>query len=323
MARPMWTGSISFGLVNIPVKIFSAVRHKEVRFHMLHDSDGGRIKQKRVCSVDGKEVPYEHISKGYEISAGNYVMIDPEELEKLDPKATRTIDIEDFVDLKDVDPIFYESNYYLAPDRGASKPYGLLLEALLRTKKVGIARMVMRTKQYLCAIRVRGDALVMHTLLYADEIVPEEEIEDIGKHHAPAARELQMAEQLVASLAGKWTPEKYKDDYRERVEALIKQKAEGQEIVAPPVEEAPAKVVNLMDALRKSLARADKGELHERASDKAEHAAATLADSGELRHRSHAARTSRAKSGGKKKGGATRTRGKSKAKSSSRKKRSA
>jgi DNA end-binding protein Ku len=297
----MWTGSISFGLVNIPVKVFTAVRHKEVHFHMLHDADGGRIRQKRVCEVDGKEVAYEHIAKGFEISAGNYVMIDPKELEKLSPKATRSIDIEDFVDLKDVDPIFYESNYYLAPDRGAAKPYGLLLEAMRRTGKVGIARMVMRTKQYLCAIRPKGEALVMHTLLYGDEIVDVDEIEDIDKHTKPGERELAMAEQLVGSLSGKWKPEKYKDEYREQVEDLIKKKAEGQEIVVPEVEEAPAKVVNLMDALRKSLANANKGGSTVKPDEQAEEAAsAVAAASGEIRHRAQAARTARASKGGAK-----------------------
>jgi DNA end-binding protein Ku len=296
----MWTGSISFGLVNIPVKVFTAVRHKEVRFHQLHDKDGGRIRQKRVCEVDGKEVAYDDISKGYEISPGNYVMIDPDELEKLNPKATRSIDIEDFVDLEDVDPIFYESNYYLAPDRGAAKPYGLLLEAMKKTGKVGIARMVMRTKQYLCAIRPKGEALVMHTLLYADEIVGVDEIEDIDKHSKPSERELTMAEQLVGSLSGKWKPDKYKDEYREQVEDLIKRKAEGQEIVVPEVEEAPAKVVNLMDALRKSLAHANKASADPEA--QAEEAASAVAASGEIRHRAQAARTARAsKSGGAKK----------------------
>jgi len=304
MARPMWTGSISFGLVNIPVKLFSAVHHQEVSFHQLHNKDGGRIRQKRVCEVDGKEVSYEDIDKGYEVSPGNYVMIDPKELQKLNPKATRAIDIEDFVDLEDVDPLFYDGNYYLAPDKGAAKPYALLLEAMRRTKKVGIARMVMRTKQYLCAIRPRGDALVLHTLLYADEIVSEDDVESIGKHTAPAARELHMAEQLVGSLSGKWTPDKYHDEYREQVLDMIKKKAEGQEIVAPVAEEEPQKVVNLMDALRKSLSNVGKAAAHPKA--QAAEAAAAVADSGEIRHRAQAARTSHAKKPARKRSTGTR-----------------
>jgi DNA end-binding protein Ku len=271
MPRPMWTGSITFGLVSVPVKLYTAVSQKEVRFHMLHAKDGGRIHQKRVCSIDGKEVEYEDIAKGYEISRGNYVMIDPEEIKALNPRASRSIDIEDFVDLEDIDPIFYESSYYLVPDRGANKPYALLLAALKHTKKVGIARFVMRTKQYLCALRPMGNAITLNTMLYADEIVSQEDIEGLDKHREPPDRELAMAEQLVKALAGKWNPDKYKDEHREQVMELIKRKAEGEEVVAPPEEPEAPRVVSLMDALKKSLASAQRfeepraeGRLHRR-----------------------------------------------------------
>src|SRR5215472_4249587 len=153
MARAIWSGSISFGLVNVPVKLFSAVSPKEVRFHMVHDADGARIKQKRICSADGKEVPYQHIAKGYEISPGQYAVISREELEKLDPVATKTIDIEEFVELDEIDPIYFETSYYLVPDRGAAKAYSLLFHALKDAQRVGLARVVLRTKQYLCAVR--------------------------------------------------------------------------------------------------------------------------------------------------------------------------
>src|SRR5438045_6536145 len=175
MPRPIWSGSISFGLVSVPVKLFSATSPKEVRFHMLHDKDGGRIQQKRVCSIDGEEVAWEHIVKGFEVSKGRYVPITREELEAFAPKATRSIDIEDFVDLAQIDPIYYDHTYYLVPDRGADKPYPLLVEAMKRAGKVGIARFVLRTKQNLAAGRPMKHALAIPTMVYADEVVSEED----------------------------------------------------------------------------------------------------------------------------------------------------
>jgi DNA end-binding protein Ku len=266
MPRPIWSGSISFGLVSVPVKLFSATSPKEVRFNMLHDKDGGRIHQKRVCSIDGEEVPWEHIVKGFEISKGRYVSVTREELQAFNPRATKTIDIEDFVDLAQIDPIYYETTYYLVPDRGAAKPYALLVEAMKRTNRVGIARFVLRTKQYLAAVRPLEHALAISTMLYADEVVPQEELEGLPESHAkPGERELKMAEQLIGSLAADFDIAKYKDDYREQVLALLERKAEGEEIVSQePAEEPRGKVVNLMDALQKSLAAAKSGELRER-----------------------------------------------------------
>jgi DNA end-binding protein Ku len=262
MPRPIWSGSISFGLVNVPVKLYSATSPKEVRFHMLHDKDGGRIQQKRVCSLDGQEVPWEHIVKGFEVSKGRYVTVTREELEAFTPKATRSIDIEDFVDLQQIDPIYYDHSYHLVPDRGAARPYALLLEAMKRTGKVGIGQFVLRTKQYLAAVRPMGRALALSTMLYADEVVEQSELEGLPSAEAkPREKELQMAEQLVQSLATDFDPKKYKDTFREQVLELLERKAEGQEIVAEPAEEEPrGKVVNLMDALAKSLAAARKGE---------------------------------------------------------------
>lgn len=255
MARSLWSGAISFGLVNVPVKLFSAVSPKEVRFNMLHHKDGGRIQQKRVCSVDGEEVPWEEIAKGYEVRRGRYVMLSREELEALDPKASRAIEIEDFVDLSQIDPIYYEHTYYAAPDSGAERPYALLLDAMKHTNRVAIARIVLRTKQYLCAIRPMGDALALSTMQYHDEIVPAKAL-DIPKPPKPAARELEMAERLVDSLSADFEPQRYKDDHRERVLALLKKKAEGEEIVVEPAEERRATVVNLADALEQSLRQA-------------------------------------------------------------------
>jgi DNA end-binding protein Ku len=272
MPRPIWSGSISFGLVSVPVKLFSATSPKEVRFHMLHDEDGGRIQQKRVCSVDGEEVPWEHIVKGFEISKGRYVTVTRDELQAFNPRANKAIEIEDFVDLSQIDPIFYESTYYLVPGRGAAKPYALLVEAMKRTNRVGIARFVLRTKQYLAAVRPMNRALAISTMLYADEVVSQEDLEGLPDTKSkPGERELKMAEQLIGSLAADFDVSRYKDDYREQVLALLERKAEGEEIVAEePTEEPRGKVVNLMDALQKSLAAAKSGVRGER---------------GEIRHR--------------------------------------
>jgi DNA end-binding protein Ku len=175
MPRSIWTGAISFGLVNVPVKLYSAVSSRSVRFHQLHAEDGGRIRQKRVCQVDGEEVGYDEIVKGYEIGPDRYVVIEPAELEALDPKATRTIDIEDFVSLDEIDPIFFDHPYYLAPATGAAKGYKLLLEAMRESGKVAIARVVLRSKQYLCALRAAEDGvLTMSTMNYGDEVVSPE-----------------------------------------------------------------------------------------------------------------------------------------------------
>jgi len=256
MARPIWSGSISFGLVSVPVKLFSATSPKEVRFHMLHDKDGARIQQKRVCSKDGEEIPLEHIVKGYEVSKDTYVMVTPDELEGLDPKASRTIDIQDFVDLDEIDPVYYDATYYMVPEKGASKAYALLLEAMRKSNKVAIARVVLRQKQHLVALRPMGNAMSMQTMLYADEVVDPQSLEGLPEDVEVTDRELKMAQQLIDSLADDFKPERYKDDYRERVLEMIDRKADGQEIVAPEEEEEQAPVVDLMAALEASLAAA-------------------------------------------------------------------
>lgn len=256
MARSIWSGSISFGLVNIPVKLFTAVSQKEVHFNMLHEKDGSRVSLKRFCVKENKEIPWDEIAKGYQVAPGRYVMVTKEELEAFDPRATKTIEITDFVELSEIDPVYYEHTYYLAPDRGAGKAYALLLEAMKRTGKVGIARVVLRTKQYLCALRpIEGNALAMSTMQYADEIVSTQKIEALKDLDAkPSEKELRMAEQLVEALTAKWEPDKYKDEYRERVLEMLERKAEGEEIVAAEEpEEKRGKVVNLADALAASL----------------------------------------------------------------------
>src|SRR4051794_38550662 len=256
MPRPIWTGSISFGLVNVPIRLITATSAKDVRFNQLHATDGGRIQQKRVCSVDGEEVPYEEISKGYEMAPGQYVIIDPEELATLDPEASHTIDLEEFVDLDQIDPIYFERAYYLVPDKRAEKPYALLAEAMTRSGKVGLARFVMRTKQYLAALRAKDGVLVLSTMLYDDEVTPLNKIEGVPEGVELSDREVAMAEQLVQSLATEFEPAKYHDEYRERVLQLIEAKAEGQVIAAAPVTEPATPVVDLMAALEASLAAA-------------------------------------------------------------------
>ena len=259
MPRSIWTGAISFGLVNVPVKLYSAVSKKTVRFHQLHAADGVRIQQKRMCPADGEEVPWDDIVKGYEISPDRYVVVTSEELEALDPKKTRTIDIEEFVDLSDIDPLYYDHPYYLLPGQGAAKPYKLLVEAMADAGKVAIARVVIRTKEQLVAIRPLEGVLAMATMNFADEVVnPDSFDETPGDDVDTTKRELDMARQLIESLTAEFDPEKFHDEYREAVLDLIERKAEGEEVVLQPVAEEPEKVPDLMAALEASLDAAKK-----------------------------------------------------------------
>src|SRR4051794_1133886 len=208
MPRAIWSGAISFGLVNIPVKLYSAVSRKTVRFHQLDREDNQRIQQKRVNPRTGEEVPYENLVKGYELAPDRYVIITPEELDGLEPQKTRTIDIEDFVELSEIDPIYYDHPYYLVPDKGAGKAYKLLLDAMKESGKVAIARVVIRSKENLVAIRPLGDVLTMETMLFSDEVVPADGIDDMpddGKVET-SDRELKMAQQLIDSLSSDFEP---------------------------------------------------------------------------------------------------------------------
>jgi len=252
----MWSGAISFGLVNVPVKLYSAVSKKTVRFNQLNAETGNRIQQKRVDPETGEEVGYDQIVKGYELTKDRYVVITPEELESLDPEKTRTVDIEDFVDLDEIDPVYYDHPYYLVPDKGATKAYGLLLGAMKQANKVAIARVVLRSKEQLVAIRPSGDVLMMETMLFHDEVVPSHDIEDLpdGKDLKATDRELKMAQQLIDSLSSEFDPSSYHDQYREKVLELIEKKASGEEIAVQPDAPEPAKVPDLMAALEASLA---------------------------------------------------------------------
>lgn len=257
MPRSIWTGAISFGLVTVPVKLYSAVSRKTVRFHQLNGKTGVRIQQKRVDPSTGDEVPYEDIVKGYELTPDRYVLIEPGELEALDPKKTKAIEIEDFVALADIDPIYYDHPYYLAPGPGGAKPYRLLLEAMQETGRVAIATVVIRSKQQLVAVRPIGDhVLGMATMVFPDEVIDADTIEEITAIEEIEVndRELAIAGQLVESLAADFDPGKYRDSYREEVLALVERKAAGEQIaVQPEADEDEAPVPDLMAALKASL----------------------------------------------------------------------
>jgi DNA end-binding protein Ku len=256
MARAIWSGAISFGLVNVPVKLYSATSPKTVRFHQISGKTGARIRQKRVDPTTDEEVAYEDIVKGYEITPDHYVLITSEELDALDPKATRTIDIEEFVDLADIDPIYYDHSYYLAPAAGGAKAYRLLVDAMRESGKVGIGRVVLRSKQQLCALRPTGEALTLSTMLFGDEVLSPDRLDELDSVSEAEAseRELTMAQQLIDSLSSDFEPEKYHDEYRERVLNLIERKAAGEEIAIEPQAEEPAAAPDLMAALEASLA---------------------------------------------------------------------
>jgi DNA end-binding protein Ku len=258
MARSIWTGAISFGLVTVPVKLYSAVNRKTVRFHQLSGKSGVRISQRRVDPSTGDEVAYEDIVKGFELTPDRYVVIEPGELEALEPKKTKTIEIEDFVELSDIDPIFYDHPYYLAPGAGGAKPYRLLLDAMRESGRVAIARVVIRSKEQLVALRPMRDdhVLGMSTMLFADEIVDPDNIDEVEAiaDVETTDRELDIAKQLIESLAGPFEPDKYRDEYRDEVLNLIERKAAGEEIaVQPAAEEEAEPVPDLMAALKASL----------------------------------------------------------------------
>jgi DNA end-binding protein Ku len=256
MARSIWSGAISFGLVNVPVKLYSAVSRKTVRFNQLNSETGNRIQQKRVDPETGDDVPYEKIVKGFELTKDRYVVITPDELDALEPERTRTIQIEDFVDLPDIDPIYYDHPYYLVPDKGAAKAYGLLLNAMEASDKVAIARVVIRSKEALVAIRPAGEILMMETMIFHDEVVPHDDLEDLpdSKDLKVSDREVKMAQQLIDSLSSEFDPSQYRDEYRDKVLDLIERKASGEEIAVQPEAPKPEKVPDLMAALEASLA---------------------------------------------------------------------
>ena len=255
MARAIWKGSISFGLVNIPIALYPATRREEFKFRLLRKSDLSPVNYKRVAEKDGKEVPWDQIVKGYEYEKGKYVVLKDEDFERVDLEATQTVDIQDFVDVDEIDPIFFYKPYYLEPQKGGDKAYALLRDALKESKKVGMAKVVIKTRQYLAGVKPEDGALVLELMHFADELA------DTGKLHLPkkvevGKREMNMAKSLIGSMSSKWNPEKYRDDYREALMEVIEEKVEagGKEIETKPKKAPkPTKVIDLVSVLQKSL----------------------------------------------------------------------
>src|SRR6478752_8280171 len=257
MARAIWSGSISFGLLNVPVKLYSAVARRGISLREIRESDGARIRHRRVAEGTDEEVPYEKIQKAFEITSGNYVPITKDEMAALAPKKSRAVEVLDFVDLGEIDPIYFDSPYYLGPAEGAEKAYSLLASAMEASGKVAICRFVFRNKEHLAALRTDGGVLTLTTMRFADEVVPPEELDDVLPAEQPkvAKREVEMAEQLIDSLTSDFDPSAYRDEYREELMSLIERKAEGKEIVTPEAAEPEAtRAPDLMAALEESIA---------------------------------------------------------------------
>lgn len=252
--RAMWKGAISFGLVTIPVAVFPATEEKSLKFNQLHDADMGRIRYKRVCAVDGEEVDYEHIVKGYEIEKDRYVMITEDDLDAVPVASSRAIDIQQFVELEEIDPILFKKSYYLVPDETGAKAYALLRRALSEQGKVGIAKVSFRDKEHLAALRFKDDVFVLETMYWPDE-VRAAEFDTLGADEKVRDNEVDMARSLIDSLTEPWNPETYTDAYREALLEIVEKKLAGVPIEVP-AEEAPARVVDLMEALKASVAAA-------------------------------------------------------------------
>jgi DNA end-binding protein Ku len=266
MARPIWSGAINFGLVSVPVALYSATRDHTVHFRQLERGTSDRIRYKRVNERTGKEVGYDDIVKGREVG-GEYVVVEPKELEAVAPGRSRTLDIATFVDLDDIDPIFFQKTYWLAPAKGGDpKAYALLTQAMAKRNRVGIGNFVMRGKEYLAAIRADDGVLALDTMFFADEVLdPSEQLPDVPDMRKAQGKDLDMAVTLVDSMSGEWNPEDYRDTYTERVEQLVKDKRAGREVVAEPEPAQPTDVADLADVLRQSVERAKGSRRQQRA----------------------------------------------------------
>jgi DNA end-binding protein Ku len=256
MARSIWSGSLSFGLVTIPVKTYSAIRQHDVHFHLLAP-DGSRVHNQRVSEKSGKAVEYSKLKKGYETSKGKYAVFEQDELKALAPPSTKTIDIEDFVPLEDIDPIYFERTYHLAPaDDASARAYALLASVMEERQRVGIGKVVMREKQYLAAVRPYGKGLALSTMLFADEVVPQSDISDVpSRRPTIKSRERALARQIIDSLDSEWKPQRYHDDYEQELRKRIKAKRKGKVESTTEEQPPPAPVVDLMEALEASLDR--------------------------------------------------------------------
>jgi len=260
--RAIWKGSISFGLVNIPIALYPATRREDLKFRLLRESDHSPVNYKRVAEKDGKEVPWEQIVKGYEYEKGKFVILGEKDFQRVDLEATQTVDIQDFVDLDEIDPMFFYKPYYLEPQKGGDKAYVLLREALADGKKVGIAKVIIKTRQYLAGVKAMKHALVLELMHFADELSAAEKL-NLPKKAAAGKRETEMASALVQSMTSKWDPEKYHDDYREALLEVIEEKVEagGKEIEDKPKEKrASTKVIDLVAVLQESLAQSQSGK---------------------------------------------------------------
>ena len=258
MPRSLWTGSLSFGLVNVPVRLVSAVRDRDLHFRQLHESDGAPIEVQRWCEQEDVEVPWEEITHGHELEDGGQVIVSDLELQAIEPRKTRTIDIEQFVDLADVDPIYFNHPYFLVPaaeDDGAKRAYRLLTEVMSKTERAALGTLVMRTKEYLALVRERGGALTLTTMLFADEVRPTKDVDaGAAKAHKPTAKQLNAAGSVIEALAVEWDPDKHKDRYRDRLRKVVDRKRKGATIEIPEPREEPEPAPDLMEALERTLA---------------------------------------------------------------------
>jgi DNA end-binding protein Ku len=252
----MWKGAISFGLVTIPVAVYPVTEEKSLKFNQLHDEDGGRIRYKRVCEKDGEEVGFEHIVKGFEVEKDRYVVLTDEDFDAVPVESSRAIDIQQFVDLDEIDPVMFKKSYYLVPDQTGAKAYSLLREAMSQDGRVGIAKVSFRDREHLAALRFKDDAFVLETMYWPDEI-READFGGVDVHTKVRGQELEMARQLIDSLSGEWNPQEFTDEYREALLKIVEAKLNGQEIEVVEAEPT-AKVVDLMEALKASVAAAKK-----------------------------------------------------------------
>jgi DNA end-binding protein Ku len=257
--RAIWKGSISFGLVNIPIALYPATRREDLKFRLLRESDLSPVNYKRVAEKDGKEVPWDKIVKGYEYEKGKFVILSDKDFQRVDLEATQTVDIQDFVDVDEIDPMYFYKPYYLEPQKGGDKAYALLRETLAKTKKVGIAKVIIKTRQYLAGVKPLEHALVLELMHFAEELADAEKLNVPKKSAEPGKREIDMAKALVESMSAEWNPTKYKDDYRDALLDVIEEKVEsgGKEIEEKPKEKKPSsKVIDLVAVLQESLAKA-------------------------------------------------------------------
>ncbi|WP_224364309.1 non-homologous end joining protein Ku [Hyalangium versicolor] len=299
MSRPCWVGSLSFGLLHVPVRLYAAVEPKQVRFHLLHEADGARLRNKRVCSADGEEVPYEQVVKGYELRPGQYVEVTRGELEAFDPRSSRTIELEDFVELQEIDSVFFEAHYHLAPEVGAERQYALLVTALARSGRVGLGHLVLRHKGHLCMVRPRGRGLALSTLYYADEMISQDTLSELAvTGPRPSDQEVEMVLRLIESQSASFEPRRYHNTHRERLLAFLERRARAQaKVVEPAAAPTPPQSESAPERMQ-AFRRIEEGiAALRREGHRGVQAEGTASAQGSLRFRQQAARTVRSRPG--------------------------